>query len=484
MSIGRIIFLIVVAFALTALVYTGVWHLFTQFFWQHPMLSWLPILAFFAAGFAAGALRSLTQTGPGAGSPDKAPTEVAGASPAQVLATGSAPTPSPGRFAFGWGFLAGLAVVLAGLFFTLISKPAVGLDRIDYEVVAKLPERTQPRLLPRSGIRDDPSFRDAKEIHLVRDPISGELLWTGEWQGSWLNGPSVGIAQKPLDDVISQSEIVKTGFDPSVAALSPGTLKGQAKIDHPFSGIQYPVLVPNGPDEAFAIAPYVGFRDFPIRTPYLKGVLVYHQDGAVEDLTPEEAASRPELVRTGRIVPESVARAEAEALSRSDEFEGEIKDGEGNTQPFLTAIDENTTAWITIINEKEHQGGVRAVVLKDSSTGETEVWVPPKGKAMISTEDVYNEARSLPLRWEEQRCCDSEGHSYTVDLREVVEPRLAFKEGRPYYLVTVVPTSDLALPREVEFTLLMDAESGEVLDRFEHVNEGPLADARLQRFFR
>jgi len=87
------------------------------------------------------------------------------------------------------------------------------------------------------------------------------------------------------------------------------------------------------------------------------------------------------------------------------------------------------------------------------------------------------------LKWEEERCCDSDGNSYTVTLREVVEPRLAFKDGKAYYMVSVVPTDDLALPREVEYTLLIDAETGKVIDQIDHVNGGPSADARLQLFF-
>jgi hypothetical protein len=210
-------------------------------------------------------------------------------------------------------------------------------------------------------------------------------------------------------------------------------------------------------------------------------VLVYDQDGEIEDLTPEEAAARPELVRTGRIFPESVAREEAEAIADSDKFEGEIKDAEDNKQPYLTSIDENTTVWLTVINEPGHLGGVKAIVMTDSSTGETRVW--PADRHLISTQEVIDDARALPLRWEEERCCDSDGASYTVTLREVVEPRLAFKDGKPYYMVSVVPTDDLALSREVEFTLLIDAESGKILDQIDHVNGGVSADARLQLFF-
>ncbi|HSI81978.1 MAG TPA: hypothetical protein VK919_15160, partial [Solirubrobacterales bacterium] len=347
-----------------------------------------------------------------------------------------------------------------------------------------LPERTQPRLLPRSAVRDDPRFADAKEIHLARDPDTGELMWTGEWQASWLTGASSGVAVKSLDDLVAESEIVRAGFDESVSAFGLGSLKWQAKLKHPLSRTQYPVLIPTGEREAIAIAPYVGYRGFPFRTPYLKGVLVYHQDGTIEDLTPEEAAERPELAQSGRIVPETVAREQAEALARSDEIDGEIVDGEGNRQPFLTAIDRERTVWMTIINEPGRAGTVSAIVLTDSSTGETEVWKAPSNGGLVSTTEVLDEARALPLRWSETRCCDSDGHSYTVTLREVVEPRLAFKDGEPYYMVTVVPTSELAIGRAVEYTLLIDAESGEQVGRFAHVEGGPPEDARLEAFFR
>lgn len=468
MSFGRIFALIGLALVVAALIYTGVWHLFTLFFWQHPMLSWLPILAFFAVGYAVGTARGLIR--PVATAPSE---------------TGQ-PAAPPRRgigFAFGWAFLTGFALLVIGLWFTLISKPALGLDEIDYRVVDSLPKQTQPRLLPRAGIRDDPGFRDAKEIHLVRDPATGDLLWTGEWRGSWLGGASDGIVVKSLDELVAPGEIVHGGFEESVAGIRPSTLKGQAYRKHPFSRIQYPVVVPAAGSDAVAIAPYMGYKGFPFRYPYLKGVLVYHQDGELEDLSPAEAAARPELALTGRLFPEKVARSQADALSRSDEFEGDINDGENNKQPYLTAIDNQRTAWVTIIDE-EDQAGVKAVVLADSTTGETTVWQPAEGQELIASERVLNEARALPLRWEEERCCDSDGNSYTVTLREVVEARLAFRNGKPFFMVSVVPTDDLALSREIEYTLVIDAQTGEKLAQFDHVSGGPQEDTRLQAFFR
>lgn len=485
MSIGRIFLFVGAALVLGLLVYSGVWHMFTLFVWQHPMLSWLPLLALLVVGFLVGTVHALRRAG-GTPSPPRHP-QPARRGPSVGTVSAALPSTAPNSrtfgFAFGWGFLAGLAVLVIGLWFTLVSKPALGLDEIEYKVVDRLPQQTQPRLLPRSGIRDDPRFADANEIHLVRDPQTGELLWTGEWRGSWLGGASDGIVVKSLDELVAPSDVVQGGFEETIHGIRPSTLKGQAYRKHPFSRIQYPVVVPIGKEEAVAVAPYVGYEGFPFRYPYLKGVLVYHQDGELEDLTPEEAAARPELARTGRLFPESVARSQAEAMSRSDEFEGDIHDGEDNKQPYLTAIDPTHTDWVTIIDE-EGSDAVKAVVLADSTTGETRVWVPSENERLISSERALNEARALPLRWKETRCCDSEGGSYTVTLREVVEARLAFKDARPYYLVSVVPTDELALSRRIEYTLIVDAETGKKVKEIDHVNGGIAADTALQRFFR
>ena len=476
--IGRIIWSVVALLVVAALVYTGIWHVVTLFIWQNPLLTWVPLLVMIVVGYGVGAVGMLASNAPAA-APMTSPSGELAASEAAAAA------PQPRRrpvFRFGWGFLAGLLVLLIGLFFTLISPREMSLDQIDYTVVEELPERSQPRLLPRTGVTDNPAFRDSDEIHLVRDPHTGELSYTGEWRSRWNGGESGGVAVRPLDDLIEESDIQQTGFAHSVGGITPGTLKGKANIDHPTSRVQYPILVPDGKDDAFAMAPYMGYSGFPFPQPYFKGVIVYHRDGTLEDISPEEAASRPELVRTGRIYPEALARAEAEALAASGDIDGEISDAEGNKQPFLTSISPEKTVWLTVIDSKEPQGGAKALVLTDSSTGETEVWKPPADQPLISTEDVINKARALPLRWEEERCCDSEGDSYTVKLRQVVEPRLAFRDGEPYYLVTIVPTDELALSREVEYTLLIDAKSGKELDRFEHVN-GLKEDVRLQAFF-
>lgn len=491
MIVLRLSLLLLVLAGLAAVVYTGVWHLFTLFVWQHPMLSWLPVVIAIAVGvLVRSAERVWAGTRRGA-QPARPPEDTSAAQTAfgepaaatvEPVAASSSPSSGfPPLPAAGIGVVAGVLVLLLGLSTTIFSPPRIPLDDVEFRLVESLPERSQPRLLPRTAVRDDPRFADADEIHLARDIATGDLMWTGEWQASWLRGPSSGVARKRLDDLVSESDIVRAGFDRSASGIAMGTFKWEAKRRHPVSRIQYPVLLPSGEREAIAMAPYTGYRGFPFRTPYLKGVLVYHRDGEIEDLTPQEAARRPELAASGRIVPETVARRQAESLA--EELGGKIVDGEGNRQPFLTAIDRERTVWMTIINAKQRDRGVIAIVLADSTTGKTDVWSARGNDRLVSTKDVLDTARALPLRWSVRRCCDSDGHSYTVRLREVVEPRMAFKDGEPYYLVTVVPTTNLALGREVEYTLLIDARTGRTIDRFEHAARGPAEDERLQRFF-
>jgi len=102
LSIGRLILLIIAALAVAALVWTGVWHIFTQFIWQYPMLSWLPLLGLIAVGFLLGSVRAMMRAG---GTPSSTPP----ASPSQQIAAGG-----PGGLVVGGGPAAGAGDPAAG----------------------------------------------------------------------------------------------------------------------------------------------------------------------------------------------------------------------------------------------------------------------------------------------------------------------------------------------------------------------------------
>src|SRR4051812_35065494 len=192
------------------------------------MLSWVPVVVGLLSGLAVAGVLSLVRGG-------RAPR-------------------------VHWATALGVAGVLlfAGALQTLFFKSNAILGDFDHVSVAALPDHTVPRLLPRSGIRDDVSFSDSKEIHLARHPVTGDFVWTGEWHPSFFAGGSRGVAVERLDELVN-SQVLPARFAHSVAGHGPGTIKWDAKLRHPLSRIQYPVLVPTGPESAVALLPYMGY---------------------------------------------------------------------------------------------------------------------------------------------------------------------------------------------------------------------------------
>lgn len=179
-------------------------------------------------------------------------------------------------------------------------------EATSYELEAALPRTTQPRLLPKQAAREYARAHGLRHAHLVVDPGTGALVWSAEEKpGLVPRGPSHAIALQPVDRVDGSFERTPVGFDPAVSRTGPGSFAWRTAERHYFTRVEDPAIVPIGRGQAVAVAPYVGYRGFPVRHPYWAGVYVYHQDGTLEDLSPQQALARPELARSGRLYPES-----------------------------------------------------------------------------------------------------------------------------------------------------------------------------------
>jgi hypothetical protein len=325
------------------------------------------------------------------------------------------------------------------------------------------------------------------DAHLVVDPASGELVWSAEHAHGFLRlGASDAVATQPLDRVDGARQLNAGGFDPAASRVGPGSLPWRAYDRHWFTRVQDAAIVPLGGGRAVAIAPYLGYRGFPVRHPYWAGVYVYHQDGRLEDLSPRQALARPELAGSGRLFPERLARAIAEAYGYrggadavlASDARTEVSDPSGNPQPYLTKLGPRRVAWVTIAHPAADTTTISAIFLTDSSTGTTQVWHPPTGARLLSNTGAAQLVRGLPLEWE--GCCDGNGDSYP--LRKVVEPTPVFAHGRLYYLVSVVPDTDnLTTAQPVDQTVIVDAARGAIVGQYDHADPG--ADRALRRFF-
>lgn len=358
---------------------------------------------------------------------------------------------------------------------------------------ASLPFKTQPRILPKNAAEQYGRDNDMRHAHLAVDPSSEQLVWTAEHKRGPIilrPGASDEWAIQPLDRLDGNLRRVTGGFDPAVSRVWPGSIKWRGYKKHLLTTITDYVLVPT-PGGVVAIAPYLGYKGWFVKRPYIKGVYVYHQDGELEDLTLEEAQARPELAKSGRLIPESYARKVAEAYGYKTgslavmkfEYRTKVSDPIGNPQPYLTNFGDGVIKWVTVAHPSSHENIVSAIFLTDAVTGKTEVWQAPKNKRLLSNQGAVRVAHTLEgIRWERRDCCDADGYSYTVTLRTPLEPRPVFADGKFYYLVSIVPLFDSPTP--VEKTIIVDPESGSIVKGgiFDHVKDDE-ADDRLREFF-
>jgi hypothetical protein len=371
-----------------------------------------------------------------------------------------------------------------------------------YEQVSSLPAKTQPRLLPKAAASEYGDRNHLLNAHLVVNPATGELTWSAEKPASGVfhSGASKSIAIQPLDRINGQMTVKPVVFKPSVSKNGIGSIAWKAYKSHYFTTLTDKVIVPLADGTAVAILPYVGYKGFFVKRRYWKGVYVYHQDGSMEDLTPQEATARRELAASGRLYPEDLARDVAEAYgykggvanaipSGSHDGQTQVQDpampygASDNPQPYLTNLGDGRISWVSVGHPVGDSNAINAVFLTDATTGKTQVWTPAAGQRLLSNQGAARLAHSLDLQWERTTCCDSDGYSSTETIRWVSEPRPVFNKGRFYYLVSIQTDPYLLPTREpVENTVLIDALDRRIVKVYDH-QQSSEADDSLRAFF-
>jgi hypothetical protein len=343
-----------------------------------------------------------------------------------------------------------------------------------------LPSTTQERVLPKAAAEAVGTGASLHDTHLAVEPSSRELVWTGEREGDPLSSrASASVSAQPLDRVDGAMERVAGGFTPPVSRVLAGSLQWRAYDRHWFTRVEDAAIVPLGGGRAVAIAPYIRYRGFPVRHPYWAGVYVYHQDGRMEDLSPRQAMARPELVRSGRLFPEELARDIAEAYGYrngaaavvDDGARTEVSDPPGNPQPYLTNLGDGQVRWVTVAHPADDGSRVSAVFLTDSGTGATEVWRAPRGTRLLSNTGAADLVRRLPLQWwDSSDAGDPNGSDYWV--HKVVEPTPVFSNGRLQYVVSILANPKY-LPDEqpVSETVVVDAARARIVEQEDHLDD-------------
>jgi hypothetical protein len=234
------------------------------------------------------------------------------------------------------------------------------------------------------------------------------------------------------------------------------------------------------------VVPYIKYKGWLVRRPVFGGVFVVHPDGRIEDLSPEQARERTELVASGRLFPETLARRiqDAYAYKRGivNRFfthteQTQITDTEANRQPYLIDFGAGGTKWVTVAEPYGRAFAVNAIFLTDTVTGKTQVWRVPRGTSLTGNRRALETVRSVSIPgvvFSDQRTQSPGGGRFRT-----VEPRPVFVAGRLGYLISIIPES----ANSVSKTVIVDAARNKLVTIFDNDSD-PQAEAKTLEYLR
>nr|MDP9327266.1 hypothetical protein [Actinomycetota bacterium] len=234
------------------------------------------------------------------------------------------------------------------------------------------------------------------------------------------------------------------------------------------------------------VAPYIKYKGWLLRRPVFGGVFVVHPDGRIEDLSPDQARKRPELVASGRLFPETLARTiqNAYAYKRgianrifTHTEQTQITDTEANHQPYLIDFGARGSKWVTVAEPYGRAFAVNAIFLTDTVTGKTQVWRVPRGTSLTGNRRALETVRSVSIPgvvFSDQQTQSPGGGRFRT-----VEPRPVFVAGRLVYLISIIPES----ANSVSKTVIVDAARNKLVTIFDNDSD-PAAEAKTLEYLR
>ena len=228
-------------------------------------------------------------------------------------------------------------------------------------------------------------------------------------------------------------------------------------------------------DGPVIIAPYLRYRGgLFARRPVLGGVVIAHADGRLEDLTVKQAQAHPLVAASGRLFPEKLARAQADAyvyrhgiynklVTRTDGYQ--VADTGGNAQPYLQDFKQLGTQWTTTLKPRGNKTQTTGMVmLTDTVTGKVRVWRADQQQSLIGPGKALEIVRGERLG---VTFSDNGGNGNF----RAVEPRQVFPGGKLQFLVSVIPNR----ANRVTLSVVVDAASQRVVKVFPSSDAGDQA---------
>lgn len=197
--------------------------------------------------------------------------------------------------------------------------------------------------------------------------------------------------------------------------------------------------------EVIGIAPYLSFRyQFPVMVPYWGGVLIFHSDGTIEDLSPTQAQALS-YTKGQPLFPEKLARHYVAAWAykngiknawfvHKDQVEIPNIEYTANQMPFLLPTPEGPQ-WMVITTPFGGKG-IFKIFFIDAHNGVVKLYEPPKESSWIGPNAIWDYIKTaLPMyNWYRRTGEESTGNILAI------EPRPINKEGKLYWMTSITNT--------------------------------------------
>ncbi|OGC54516.1 hypothetical protein A2797_00700 [candidate division WWE3 bacterium RIFCSPHIGHO2_01_FULL_48_15] len=345
------------------------------------------------------------------------------------------------------GLFGGVVIGVAATFFSLagdgIAKSSVA-SSLKPELIQSIPATQRVRFVPIEVA--ETLARNQQEVSQLvlgdMDPIDykGDFLWVGpRVPNGFFNSLGSSMDGFMVVDENRKLTVVSQPFRYGEGMLFANDIRWQMIQKHYFS--RYPEIfyLPVEPDGRYlGVVPYISYRfEFPVMVPYWEGVMLFHDDGTIEDLTVAQATKDPRLTNQ-RLFPEWLARYQADAIAQykhgiwnawfqhRDQAEIPIVAHSVNQMPYLLP----GNIWMIAAEPVGNSQSVSKIFLIDAHTGKMQIAEFSTERAMISPNVGWGYAKAGTQGgyvWAE-----GEGGTYLL-----VEPRPAIKDGKLYWMYTV-----------------------------------------------
>ena len=443
-------------------------HGFALFFWTTPFV-WLAPLALLAVG--AILLRRSQRSW----------------ATLDDLRTGVRPPP--------WLIGFPIAAFLLFIFGASLSGPLVQraiVKNTTYEPIPGLPAGGKVRLVPREVAEANASsaFNSPTEtltnfrIVNTEDGLAWTALRTPQGVFRVFNKKSQGLVELDAEQTARSLQPIDAELKYAPGLQITDNLRWQLLKRRFLVSLEEPVGIET-PDGPRILVPYLEYKGFLIRRPVLGGVFVVAPDGKIEDLSPDEAARRPELARTGRVFPDTQARRVQEAYQFKrglwnawfvHEDQTRITDTEINRQPYLVDFGEAGlgTQWVSVAEPYGRAFAASAIFLTDATTGRTRIWTVPRRTSLSGNRRAIQAVKAVSIPG-----IDFGDETPGSGNFRVVEPRPVFVDGHLVYLTSIIPNSANAVSK----TVIVDAETNKLVAIFDN-DRDPQAEQKTLTYIK